>query len=280
MEVENFKEKKELPEFLTNKYFLIALVLVFEATIITIVSYIAYTQGKNAVDEVETTPTPTVKVATTPTPTINPDTTVSPTPMYDEIAPTITPATLPAESTTEPTEVDGQFRFTSPTNNVTFLFNETSNGDSIKVHEDGNKIYVYPDVEWAQEGDYSHGQYVEIFEKNASDSLESAIYTEFLWEQYLPENCTTSTDIVINSQSTTQENYQYATITVTGTPNGLEELSQMLENCPSPYTQSNGISYFMMDPELPTSYAFVSIGQSGIYSEGETPWQDSIEFIQ
>lgn len=50
--------------------------------------------------------------------------------------------------------------------------------------------------------------------------------------------------------------------------------------CPQDYVRTNGISFFAMDPNHPTSFAFFSIGQYAITGDSQNnTWQDTFKFL-
>jgi len=184
--------------------------------------------------------------------------------------------TKPKESSIEDTTIAGQKRFASPKLGISFLFMSDINGETINVKEVGNKVYVYSDI---GSGKYENGQYLEVFQKDEKVTLANALRTTFL-RNYTNDCVVTENILSTGNQRDYPSNYKLASIKVKGEVEGLEDMMTKLEKCPSPYTQSNGISYFLMDENHPDKFLFFSIGQYAIdgYPTG-TPWQDTIEFL-
>lgn len=175
------------------------------------------------------------------------------------------------ESYTENTSVSGQKRYVSPKLGISFLFAEKDgNGQKILVKEIGNKVYLY-----GEKMKYDSGQYVEVFQKDKGQSLTDAIREKFL-SGYSSDKCKITVD-----KTYPNLNYEVVNIEVVGNYDDMEKLFTALKDCPSPYTQSNGISYFLGDKNHPDKFVFFSIGQYLINKAptGEQGWQDTIEFL-
>lgn len=172
-----------------------------------------------------------------------------------------------------PTEIDiGSNSFSS--NNLGITFNyaaKTPDNDyPIEVFEEGNKAYVH--VKSKSSTNYTDGQWVEVFKKDRSETLEQAVQKKFLTD-YSKSDC----QIVISKVP----NFEIAQIKApVSEGDNLEEMTVKSEKCPKTYTTINGLSYFLMDPKHPDKFVYFSIGQYGIPSgEGQQTWQDTIKFL-
>ncbi len=172
--------------------------------------------------------------------------------------------------------IDGWKLYKDEEYNISFQYpeSETFGGKTLKwlVKKVDNKIYLYAD----HMGSHTEGQYVEMFEKEEKDSLEQAIEKKFLSE-HSKEECFVSKGKLINSQY--PESYDFVS-GIDYDRKGQEPWENKY-NCPVPYTNSNGVAYFIMDKDDPDRFAFFSIGQYGIPSANEGVdilWQDTFRF--
>lgn len=178
------------------------------------------------------------------------------------------------ENYIEDTGVPNQKRYVSKTKGISFVYLEEQGGETTKVEEQGNKIYLY-----GASYEPTSGQYVEVFSKGSQDSLLVALEKQFL-ENYSASDCE-----VYNSDSPSKypESYEIANIRVAGGWVDMEDLFARYDKCPPIYTESNGLSFFLMDKNHPDKYLFFSIGQYGISGEsidsGGRAWQDTVEFL-
>ena len=174
---------------------------------------------------------------------------------------------------TENTSVPNQKKYINPKLGISFLYLTTDafdNKTTFTTKEVGNKVYVYP-----EKHSYETGQYIEVFEKDPNKTLEQAIKTTFL-ENYSEEKCTTYIEKLSSEYPTS---YVKAIIKVPGGFTDMMEMSEKARECPKTYTQTNGISFFLMDKNYPSKFAFFSIGQYGIAANKDNVmWQDTIEF--
>jgi hypothetical protein len=179
----------------------------------------------------------------------------------------------------EDTEITGQKKFTSLNHGLSFLFMEESNDVQVLALEMGTKIYVYY-------GDlpYDQGQYVEVFSKDPAKTLEEAVQELFLADTD-PTACQV-TKTTFPEDNNYPASYVGANIGTVKSFDDFGDMGEMWvfieENCPLPYTASNGISYFLMDTEHPDKFLFFSIGQYGINADSNQNsgkgWQDTIVF--
>ncbi|PIR43826.1 hypothetical protein COV24_00680 [candidate division WWE3 bacterium CG10_big_fil_rev_8_21_14_0_10_32_10] len=190
------------------------------------------------------------------------DVTVTPTPLVTT-TPTDTMSLLP-----------GQKKYTSKNLGVSFLYMEEMPLDStfkVMIQEIDNKIYVY-----GSNFEPTTGQYIEVFNKDPNMTLEQALSQDFLNTAEYQQSCAISS---VSPDNTYPSTMSVANIILKNNFEDLEKRFEELKKCPSPYTQSNGISYFIYDFSYPTKYAFVSIGQYSIPSDTNgTTWQNTIKF--
>lgn len=171
---------------------------------------------------------------------------------------------------------EGQKRYISAKLGVEFIYLEKIGTNTIKVKEIGNKIYIYDSL-LAPES----GQYIEVFSKDVNMSFDEALTKRFLTTAEYKENCkVTGNFLSVGNSAKYPDNIKFGNIEVSKDHSDVEELFKLLEKCPSPYTQSNGISYFIYDTENPDKYGFVSIGQYSIPSDNDGGvWQDTVRFV-
>jgi len=131
------------------------------------------------------------------------------------------------------------------------------------VEEIENKITVCGD----------QGQYVEIFEKDSEQTLKEAIEEQFL-KDYSSDKCWVEEII----REVNPNNYEYATIEYPVSTDG-DFPWENWSSCPS-YSRSNGISYFMADPQHPDKFTFFSIGQYALQTNDKSLWQETFKFIE
>jgi len=149
-------------------------------------------------------------------------------------------------------------------------FSDKASG--IKV--DGNKIYVY-DTDYP----YDQGQYVEVFNKDTKDTLEQAIQKTLL-ANISPEDCFVK-NYQFSQTNPYPSSYQLKTLGYKYDANSDLPFWAQENNCPKPYEESNGISYFLGDSLHSDTFLFVSIGQYGLPIEknSTTMWEHTIQFL-
>lgn len=175
------------------------------------------------------------------------------------------------EAVIESTSIPNQKKFTSNKYKFSFLFLAKIGDSAVEVKEVGNKIYVY-DPKYP----YDQGQYAEVFDKDPGKSLEEAIASQFLTGSY-KNNCTVSS----TGTPKLPEGYDKATIAAKGEFADTAEMFMFAEeNCPIPYTVTNGIAYFLTKSNDSDRFVFLSIGQYGINADNQAKtWQETIEFL-
>jgi len=237
----------------SNKLFLTIVLTIFLITLAGGVGYLFYQnqQLKNQAYRITAEDTSSSEV--TPTPSTQPT----------------TPPVPYTESTTTP----GQKKYVNPELGISFLYLSSSQGTNFKTKELGNKVYLHNSTH-----DYDTGQYVEVFEKEVSQTLKQAI-EETLLEGYSEEKCLASLGELSASYPAS---YTKAIIKIAGDPStmSMEEMSEKVAECPKIYTQFGGSAYFLMDNNHADKFVFFSIGQYHILAETEDiAWQDTIEFL-
>ena len=144
---------------------------------------------------------------------------------------------------------------------------------TVKVLEQGNKIYVYD-----AHMEPTAGQWVQVFPKLADESLVAAI-TRVIMPGYPTQNCQVVQVAHPTGADRQASNFEYAGIVVPPVPG--EDLEAMLprwRTCPRDYTVVGGIGYFQADTLHPNKFLFVSIGQYTILAGDDQPWQETIRF--
>lgn len=197
--------------------------------------------------------------------------TVSPT-----VMPTITQVTS-SPTLTSKIEENGkpnQKIYTNYKYGFKFIFPTQLGEEVIDLKEISNKIYVYN-----TKYPYTQGQYIEIFEKSESDTLDQAIQKQLL-TNISPKDCFVK-DAKPDSSAAFPSSYQVKTLSYPVDENSDVPVFAQTNKCPSPYAATNGLSYFLGDSNHPKAYLFFSIGQYAITIESQSskPWQDTIEFL-
>lgn len=173
------------------------------------------------------------------------------------------------------TGVANQKRYTNPKVGISFVFSTSAFGeDTLDVKEVGNKIYMY-DTKYP----YTQGQYIEVFQKEQADTLEQAIQKQFL-SNISPKDCFVK-DTKPDKYANFPASYVFKAIGYPVDENSDVPAFAQSNKCPTPYTETNGIAYFLGDTKHPKMFLFFSIGQQGfsIEKNSQTMWQDTIEFL-
>ncbi len=111
----------------------------------------------------------------------------------------------------------------------------------------------------------TEGQSIARFEKSPNETLSQSIRRQIL-QGYSTSTCSIET-------STFTNNYVKAEITYPApdeSPLGHEGL------CNASYDKTNGIRYFLYDPQHADRFYFVDIGQYPLLAKENTPWPDTI----
>lgn len=155
---------------------------------------------------------------------------------------------------------------------VSFIYMKGKGDDEISVSEIDNKIYVYPTAY-----DVESGHYLEVFEKNADETLKEALERLFL-KGYDSNECYAYTR---ESNMFYPEGYIVGNIQLTGDID-IDDIALRYQNCPLGYTLLNGSSAFLAERNHPERFIFISGRQYPISYDREAPfgdWQNSIRFI-
>ncbi|MHB0857557.1 MAG: hypothetical protein ACYC5M_08305 [Anaerolineae bacterium] len=177
--------------------------------------------------------------------------------------PTATPGTV---ATTE------VITYTSQELGISFRYAPEQYEQHIEVLEQGDRIYVY-----ASRGEPSTGQWVQVFEKSASESLEQAI-NGLIMPGYPSENCKVITPVVPPVKEA-PPSHTFAHIVVPPVPDE-DDAARLARwrTCPQTYTVIGGIGYFQGDTLHPDRFLFFSIGQYMINAEEGVLWQETVRF--
>lgn len=205
------------------------------------------------------------------------------TPSAGKQKPQVSPVPTPVAETATPAPKAELLKYESKNLGISFSYLAKQVYNSpVFVKEVGNKIYVYVSSTPEDDGNYSIGQYVEVFSKDKAMSLEEAVKAKFLTGSY-SNYCQVDSDIILFSGNKIPAAYETAVINLKNKKliKDPTELNEQLKKCPLPYTQSNGVSYFLGDSKHPDKFLFFSIGQYGIMADTDkqTGWQDTIEFL-
>lgn len=161
--------------------------------------------------------------------------------------------------------------YSSSKNGISFSYLEKQNSQEFIVTENGNKVCVSYK---ANDMGCDAGQSVEVFEKGKSETLKAAIERIFLSGKDL-----TRCIVSISDPNNYPATFVKGEITFPKSEDfDMEKMAADTEYCSSDYSQTNGIRYFLEDKLHPTRFLFFSIGQYGISSEGNKPWQDTVTF--
>lgn len=158
---------------------------------------------------------------------------------------------------------------------VGFTYLSPSPTSSIKITEEGNKIYLHMEKEEKEQG-----QSIEVFEKEPRISLKEAIEQEFL-KDIDPKDC-----FVEVSEKKEGDKYVRAQISYPKSDVEGEPWWAGGEKCPENYKKTNGGQYFFMDENVPDKFLFIKLGQAvwafdgtpkGEGNENGKDWSSSIK---
>ena len=178
--------------------------------------------------------------------------------------PATAPATAPAAGATT---------YTSAALGIRFSYLPSQNGQTVKVLEQGDKIYVYQ-----ANMEPTAGQWVQVFRNPAGESLVAAI-RRVIMPGHPAQDCQVVQVADPAGAGRAASGYEYAGIVVRRAP-GEDEAAVLprWRTCPQPYTVVGGIGYFQSDPLHPSKFLFLSIGQYAILAGDDQPWQETISF--
>lgn len=187
--------------------------------------------------------------------------------------PTLIPTAPPSPTLSQNVKI-----FTSPDLGISFTYdgNTLWDGKPVQVKEIGDKAYLY-----AWDENPEDGRFVEVFSKDATDSLPDAITKRFL-QGYSPQDChVTVANLAKNYYE--RSGFVYAQIRPIEPPSAIESLPQLAAKCPPVYATINSLTYFLMDIAHPDKLVFFNIGQDTIDS-GRTDvlitWDQTIQFVE
>jgi putative hemolysin len=196
---------------------------------------------------------------------------ITPAPSSTRVA---SPSAVPlpvAASATAPAA--GATPYTSSALGISFSYLPEQNGQTVKVLEQGDKIYVYP-----ANMEPTAGQWVQVFQKPAGESLLAAI-RRVIMPGHPAEDCQVTQVADPVGAGRQASSYEYAGIVVRRAP-GEDEAAVLprWRTCPQPYTVVGGIGYFQSDALYPSKFLFLSIGQYAILAGDDQAWQETIRF--
>jgi len=160
--------------------------------------------------------------------------------------------------------------YTSPLG-ISFGYLQNQGAQTISVKESGNKICLTSD---AQDNSCLKGQYVEVFQKSANDSLDEAIKKQFL-TNYSEKDCFVSRDYPYTNLNY-PNSYEMAIISFPKNSDSSVPWWKNADKCPAPYTTGGGVAYFLQDKDHPNKLLFFKIGQYGIMSENNLVWNQTV----
>ncbi|MGE5426229.1 MAG: hypothetical protein ACM3PZ_04080 [Bacillota bacterium] len=132
----------------------------------------------------------------------------------------------------------------------TYLPDENYNPE---IRGEGNKLIV---------GD----QEAEVFQKDPALSLQEAIEANFL-VGYDPSQCFVK---ILSKEEREQkpDSYEAAVISFPHLEDANLPWWSNGDKCPTEYSETNGLQYFLMNKEVPSKYLFVRVGQSAGVLDG------------
>jgi hypothetical protein len=197
------------------------------------------------------------------------------------ISASVAEATLPETKPEPKTEVvndDNLTTFTSDNLGITFQYasHPTSGryqGKTITVTELGSKVYVSrSDIKPEQ------GQSVEVFSKKKEETLPEAIKRQIL-KDYSLDDCRI---ILLSPQDSkmVRQGFTSAEITYPMSESPDASYTANASWCNESYDQSNGLRYFLTDPQHPDKFFFFDIGQYSIMATGTDAWQQTFKVLK
>lgn len=159
--------------------------------------------------------------------------------------------------------------FTSQELGVSFQYLDYQPGwAATHVQHIGDKIYLA-----VGDADITTGQFVQVFAKRADESFADSIRRQILADYPSPD-CK-----VVVTPSNIQGGYQTAEIDYPQSTNPDDPWFANTKLCNDQYDKTNGMRYFLYDPQHPTTFAFLSIGQYAIFGHDQIPWQNTLTFL-
>lgn len=174
------------------------------------------------------------------------------------------------ETETDKIEESNLKTFISKKLGISFTYMASNEGVLINTKESDRKVYIGMNTMKVEDG-----QSVEIFEKTADETIEEAIKRLILKDKPA-DQCF----VEIKEAKGYSSNFVQAEITYPRNDSDEPEtLFTRSDFCSPDYAQTNGIRYFLMDKDHPTKLLFFNIGQYGIMSENNIPWQQTISIL-
>lgn len=239
-----------------------SIILLFTLVIIIAALFGAYILGKQtATGNQNSMLKPTIVQSITPVITVQPT--------AESVSPTMAPTSIPTPS-------DPNVKVYSSPLGVSFRYLEKQKDWTIQVLEKGNKICLTYD---ANDTKCEKGQYVEVWEKQPAQTLQAAIEAKFL-KGYAAKDCFVQPAKPYGNSVTFPVSYEIEQIHYPPSNNPDDPGWLNAEKCPSPYTGSNGIVYFIADKNHPSLFAFVAIGQYGIDADQKRTWDTTLIFTK
>jgi hypothetical protein len=160
--------------------------------------------------------------------------------------------------------------FTSTALGIQFAYADKNDlGQKTNVKEVGDTVYVY-----SSDTKPEDGQYVRVFSKKSTETLEQAIKQQFL-TGYNSRDC-----YVQSGTDANKTNSETGIAAVVAYPIVTTD-DQWLVNqakCPVTYSLTNGLSYFWAPSEDSTKFVFFSIGQYYIpVTSSDTSWHTTLK---
>lgn len=221
-------------------------------------------------------PSPSLSLRASPTPLKSPEASPSPVVSASPI-----PSAQPKASFEENTNVPGQKKYISPKFGMSFLYMVNQGTDqTAAVKEEADKLYVYVQGLNSTSGPsgYKNGQWVQVFKKEKSTSLEDAIKNQLL-SGYSEKDCFVVVKSIGFTTTHFPSNYKTATISYPKPTDDTAPFFAGSSKCPQTYSETNGLSYFLEDTNFPDRFYFFSIGQYYINASKNQGWQETATFL-
>lgn len=191
---------------------------------------------------------------------------------YDQFLPTFNNYSPPPTSSLSETPDKEAKTYTDQKLGITFKY--LTKNPSVTVFTVGeNKICITYDE---SDSECTNGQYVEVFNKQSSQTLKEAIGERFL-SGYDKKECFVQ-NLPVNEDKI---DLRTAEITYPEPSDPQAYFFANSEKCPGRYSKTNGLRFFMMDTTVPDKFAFFNIGQYVISGSNEqTSWHETFEFLK
>lgn len=166
-------------------------------------------------------------------------------------------------------------RYTAPDLGITFTYlTSPEDGGNWFIKRTNNRVCITYDE---TDEECAKGQYVEVFTKDPAVSLIDAIEMQFLAD--IPDDECFVKDYAQPYDDPNAVNYAEISFPEVTDPND-PWFEANASKCPENYRRTNGIRYFMEDPNVPDKYVYFSIGQFAIPGGQEgTGWQQNLQVL-